>query len=82
MATTKTTTVVEYPVDEFKSLLKERVFGGKEIAVEFVIQEVGGDPMDRFPGHDTVTRVRVSFDGAPPAFPSMNPSPHNVINHT
>ena len=82
MATTKTTTVVEYPVDEFRSLLKEKVFGGKEIAVDFVIQEVGGDPLDRFPGHDGVTRVRISFDGAPPAFPSMDTSPHNVRNHS
>jgi hypothetical protein len=67
MAATKTTTVVDYPVDEFKSLLKEKIFEGKEVKVEFVIQEVGADPMDRFPGHNEVTRVRVSFDGTPSA---------------
>ena len=66
MASTKTTTVVDYPVAEFESLLKEKIFKGQEIKVEFVIQEVGGDPLDRFPGHNAVTRVRVSFDGTPP----------------
>jgi len=30
------------------------------ISVEYMIQEVGGDPMDRFPGHKQVTGVRVT----------------------
>lgn len=59
-----TTTVVDYPVDEFRSLLKEKIFDGKEIKIEFVIQEVGGDPLDRSPGHNEVTRVRVKFEDA------------------
>lgn len=65
MTAIKTTTVVDYPVDEFNSLLKEKIFEGKDIKVEFVIKEVFADPMDRFPGHNEVTRVRVSFNGTP-----------------
>jgi hypothetical protein len=31
-----------------------------KVAVQYVIEEVGGDPMDRFPGTDTVTKIRVT----------------------
>ena len=31
-----------------------------KINVHFVIEEVGGDPMDRFRGTDTVTKIRVT----------------------
>ncbi len=31
------------------------------INVTYVIEEVGGDPMDRFRGTDTVTKVRVTI---------------------
>lgn len=65
MATTKTTTVVDYPISEFRALIREKIFEGREIQVDFIIQEVGGDPMDRYPGRDEVTRVRVSFSENP-----------------
>ncbi len=65
MAITKTTTVVDYPVDDFKAIVADKIFEGRDVTIDFVIQEVGGDPMDRFPGHKTVTRVRVSFEGLP-----------------
>lgn len=32
------------------------------VSVEYVIQEVGADPMDRFPGHKQVTGVRVTVN--------------------
>ena len=32
----------------------------EEIEVEYVIQEVGGDPMDRWPGRQQVTKIRVT----------------------
>ena len=32
----------------------------EEISVRFVIQEVGGDPMDHFPGTDEVTGIVVT----------------------
>lgn len=30
------------------------------VSVHYVIEEVGGDPMDRFRGTDTVTKIRVT----------------------
>ncbi len=65
MAITKTTTVVDYSIDDFKAIVADKIFEGRDVTIDFVIQEVGGDPMDRFPGHKTVTRVRVSFEGLP-----------------
>ena len=65
MKTTKTTTI-EYSVEEFKALLKEKLsqdeeFRGKEMNIRFVIEEVGGDPLDRYPGWDEVTKVRIEL---------------------
>jgi hypothetical protein len=67
MAKTETTTTVQYPVQEFIELVRERAFGGKDIKVEFVIMEVGGDPMDRYPGVEQVTQVNIRFSGVPDA---------------
>lgn len=33
-----------------------------KINVEYVIGEVGGDPMDRYPGQKEVTKVRVTVN--------------------
>lgn len=63
MAKTKTTTTVCYPVEEFIALLQKKIFDGKEIRVDFKIEEVDGDPLDRYPGRDAVTQISVSFDG-------------------
>ncbi len=65
MPIARTSTQVEYPVEEFKSLLKDKIFPGKEVNIEFVIEEVGGHPMVGLRGVDEVTKVRVSFDGTP-----------------
>jgi hypothetical protein len=62
---TTTTTTIEYPVKEFIELLKEKAFPGKNVTVKFVIEEVGGDIMDRYPGHDEVTKVRIQIDETP-----------------
>jgi hypothetical protein len=55
----------EFGLDEMKALiasdLKVHV---DRVSVEYVIQEVGGDPMDRFPGHKQVTGVRVTVKDA------------------
>jgi hypothetical protein len=55
----------EFGLDEMKALiaadLKVHV---DRIDVTYVIQEVGGDPMDRFPGHNQVTKVRVTVKDA------------------
>jgi hypothetical protein len=62
MAKSRSTTTAEYPVDEFVALVKEKIFSGKDIKVEFVICEVG-NRRDDVPGYKTVTQVRVSFEG-------------------
>ena len=33
-----------------------------KISVHYEIQEVGGDPLDRYPGTNTVTKIRVTVD--------------------
>lgn len=63
MAKTKTTTTTEYPIEEFVQMIRSQCFGNKEIKVDFVIKEVGGDLFDRYPGTDTVVAVRITFDG-------------------
>lgn len=65
MPKTTTSTTVEYTVDEFIALIREKIFDGKEIKLAFKIEEVGGDPLDLYPGTDTVTQVQVTFDGSP-----------------
>lgn len=64
MPSKDTKTTVEYPLDEFRELLKEKLFGGLAFKVEFVIEEVGGDRDDRY-GRMEVTKVRFVFDGVP-----------------
>ena len=65
MATSKTTTTVDYPVTEINRIIGEKMFPGREIKIEYVISEVNADPLDRFPGRNEVTSVRISFDGVP-----------------
>jgi len=66
MATSKTTTTVDYPVGQINKIISEKLFSGLNVKIEYVIQEVNSDPMDRFPGRNEVTNVRISFDGTPP----------------
>lgn len=61
----KTTTTVEYPIEEFKTLLQDKLFVRKDVKIEFVVQKVGADPLDRHPGHNAVTSVKISFNGMP-----------------
>jgi hypothetical protein len=55
----------EFGLDEMKALiaadLKVHV---DRVDVTYVIQEVGGDHMDRFRGTDQVTKVRVTVKDA------------------
>ena len=51
----------EFSPDDIKLLIaKDLDVPVEKINVEFVIQEVGGDPMDRYPGVKKVTGIRVS----------------------
>lgn len=52
----------EFSLEDLKMLIAADldVFS-EDIEVEYVIREVGGDPMDNFPGVKTVTGVRVTL---------------------
>jgi hypothetical protein len=55
----------EFGLDEMKALIAEDLkVNADRIDVTYVIQEVGGDPMDRFPGHNQDTKVRVTVKDA------------------
>lgn len=57
------TTRYEFSLDEMKKLIAQDMKVPVEaIHVNYVIQEVGGDPMDRYPGIDTVTKIEVIVD--------------------
>ena len=63
---TDTTTTMEIPVDEFNSMAADAMFSGRaDVQIEYVIREVDGDPLDRFPGVDKVVAIRVKFKGTP-----------------
>jgi hypothetical protein len=54
-------TTYEFSLTEMRELIAaDLVLPKSQIEVEYVIQEVGGDPLDRFPGHKQVTGVRVT----------------------
>lgn len=57
------TTKYEFSLDEMKKLISQDMNVPIEaIHVNYVIQEIGGDPMDRYPGVDTVTKIEVIVD--------------------
>ncbi len=68
MPKTSTMTTVEFTAAEFLHMIKKDIFGGRDIKVDYVIREVGADPMDRFPGHNEVVGVRISCDGTIESF--------------
>lgn len=50
----------EYKPEEIKKLIASDLKVSPDcVEVDFIIQEVGGDPMDRFPGRDEVTKINV-----------------------
>ena len=66
MATVKSKkTIYEFDLSEVKSMFaKELEVPEKRISVDYVIQEIGGDCMDRFPGVKVVTKVSVTVDNS------------------
>lgn len=67
MATTKRTVEILLSDDEVKQALAaeaRRLLGNEDLvldSVSYVIEERGGDPLDRLPGVPTVTGVTVTF---------------------
>lgn len=54
-------TTYEFTPDDIKDLIAKELGKDRDtITVDFVIQEVGGDFMDRFRGVDTVTKINVT----------------------
>ena len=52
-----------YDLDEVKKLIADNLNKKVEaVSVEYVIREVGGDQMDRYPGTPTVTEIKVTID--------------------
>lgn len=47
--------------EEIQALIANDLGVSKEkVTVRYVIEEVDGDPMDRYPGRDEVTRIEVT----------------------
>lgn len=52
----------EFSTDDIKLLIaKDLEVPVEKVLVNYVIEEVGGGPPDRFRGTDTVTKIRVSI---------------------
>jgi hypothetical protein len=57
-----TTSTYEFSVEELTRLIAvDMGTTTDKIDVRFVIEEVGADPMDRFPGHKEVTKISVTL---------------------
>jgi ribosomal protein S24E len=51
----------EFSLEQMKQLIAADLnVDPNRVTVRYVLQEVGADPMDRFPGRTEVTRVEVS----------------------
>lgn len=54
-------TTYEFDLDEIKKMIaKELNASVNSISVKYIIQEIGADCMDRYPGIQTVTGVKVT----------------------
>jgi hypothetical protein len=57
------TSTYEFSLDDLRALIAADLsVPTSSVTVEYVIQEVGQDPMDRYPGHKQVTKIKVSVD--------------------
>ena len=57
------TTRYEFSTEEIKKLIAaDMKYPIEAITVNYKIQEVGGDFMDRYPGTNTVTKIEVTVD--------------------
>jgi len=58
----KTTEYSFSPTEIKKLIAKDPEVDESKISVRYVIREVGGDPMDRFPGTPTVVSIDVTIN--------------------
>jgi len=53
-------TTYEFSPEQIKLLVAlDLGVASERVSAHYVIQEVGGDPLDRYRGTDTVTKIRV-----------------------
>lgn len=64
MPTLKSKTIsYSFSPGEIKKLIaKDLGVDESKVTVRYVIEEVDGDPMDRYPGIDTVVSIEVTID--------------------
>lgn len=56
-------TTYECTLDEVKAMFAEKLsVDVSTVSVHYVIEEVDTDPLDRFPGHKAVTKIRVTVN--------------------
>lgn len=54
-------TTYEFRLDQIKMLIAlDLGVASDKVTVDYVIEEVGADPMDRYRGTDKVTKIRVT----------------------
>ena len=57
----------EFSLDDMRKLIAADLDRHEDqIEVTYVVEEVGADPMDRFPGVEQVTKVRVKVNETAP----------------
>ena len=58
-----TVSTYKFSLDDMKELIAADLdVNVEDIQVEYIIQEVGGDPMDRYSGPKMVTGIRVTLN--------------------
>ena len=56
-------TTYEFNLDAIKNMIASDLgVEVEKITVSYVIQQIGTDPMDRYPGKHQVTKIRVTVD--------------------
>jgi hypothetical protein len=55
------TTYTLSPADLKSVIANDLKVSSDNLSINFVIQEVGGDPMDRYPGRDEVTKIVITY---------------------
>jgi hypothetical protein len=55
------TTYTLSPADLKSVIANDLKVSSDNLSINFVIQEVGGDPMDRYPGRNEVTKIVITY---------------------
>lgn len=59
----KTESIYEISLDAMKDMIADKLeVHPANINIRYVIEEVGADPMDQYPGSDEVTKIAVTVN--------------------